>query len=186
MEKELNDLTNEELWQLFPVILEEHNGAWPSDYQSEKELLSHTLDMEKIVSVNHIGSTAIPGIKAKPTIDILIEIADDYNKDKLIAAMQSAGYLCSPQPQKPAPHLMFLKGYTLQGFAAKVYHTHIRYRGDWDELYFKDYLIVHPEAAKAYEELKISLLEKFRNDRDAYTDSKGDFIKGIVEKARKE
>jgi GrpB-like predicted nucleotidyltransferase (UPF0157 family) len=84
----------------------------------------------------------------------------------------------------PPPHLMFLKGYLSNGFADKVYHIHVRYPGDWDELQFRDYLIAHPEAAAEYADLKRSLFKNFEHDRDGYTGAKGDFVKGIMKKAR--
>jgi SAM-dependent methyltransferase len=79
---------------------------------------------------------------------------------------------------------MFLKGYTSAGFAEKVYHIHVRYPGDWDEMYFRDYLILHPEAAAAYATLKRQLQEQFAYDRDGYTDAKGAFIKDVTKRAR--
>ncbi len=68
-------------------------------------------------------------------------------------------------------------GYTEEGFADKVYHLHLRYEGDHDELYFRDYLNEHPQVAKEYELLKLQLWAKFEHNRDAYTDSKSEFIR---------
>ena len=75
--------------------------------------------------------------------------------------------------------MTFVKGYTDQGFKGQTYHIHIRYKGDWDEIRFRDYLINHKEAAKEYESIKLKLAEKYKNDREAYTNSKTDFIKNI-------
>lgn len=72
--KDLNEMSNEELWLLFPIILSPHNPEWPRRYETEKELLIKTIGAENIVRINHIGSTAVPGLTAKPTIDILLEI----------------------------------------------------------------------------------------------------------------
>ena len=80
--------------------------------------------------------------------------------------------------------LSFNKGYTENGFAERVFHLHLRYAGDNDELYFRDYLIEHPEAAKAYEKLKLSLWKKYEHNRDAYTNAKTEFVKEYTEKAR--
>jgi len=82
--------------------------------------------------------------------------------------------------------MMFMKGYTPQGFKGQAFHIHIRYRGDWDELYFRDYLLTHPEIAVEYGELKSELQKKYEHDRDAYTDAKTDFIKRITKLARAE
>jgi GrpB-like predicted nucleotidyltransferase (UPF0157 family) len=81
---------------------------------------------------------------------------------------------------------MFLKGYLPDGFAEKVYHIHVRYPGDYDELYFRKYLIAHPEAAAEYAALKYDLHTNFRHDRDGYTIAKTAFIREVTQKARKE
>ena len=80
--------------------------------------------------------------------------------------------------------VMFLKGYLSGGFADKVYHTHVRHPSGWDELYFRVYLISHPEAAAEYADLKRSLFKDYEHNRDGYTAAKGAFIKKITEKAR--
>ena len=69
------------------------------------------------------------------------------------------------------------KGYTEDGFAEKVFHIHIRLKGDIDEVYFKDYLIAHHQVAKEYENLKLKLWEEYEYNRDAYTDAKTSFVK---------
>ena len=69
------------------------------------------------------------------------------------------------------------KGYTKEGFADKVYHIHLRYAGDNDELYFRDYLNEHPQIAREYEALKLDLWKRYEHNRDAYTDARTDFIR---------
>ncbi|MDU1891462.1 MAG: GrpB family protein [Dysgonomonas sp.] len=183
MNKPLNEMSNEELWQLFPIILSEHKAYWKEYYIAEKEFLENLIG-NNIEAIHHIGSTAIPNLTAKPTIDILIEISDNTDIPGLIRKMEINGYIYSPQPDKPAPHLMFLKGYTSTGFASKVFHIHIRYKGDWDELHFRDYLLSHPEAVKEYVMLKQKLKEQYEHDRDGYTMAKTDFIRRITDLAR--
>lgn len=80
--------------------------------------------------------------------------------------------------------MMFLKGYTPEGFKGQAYHVHVRYRGDGDELYFRDYLLAHPETAKEYGELKLKLKKQYEHDRDGYTDAKTDFIQRIINLAK--
>lgn len=65
-------------------------------------------------------------------------------------------------PEKPAPHMIFVKGYTINGFEGQVFHNLVRYKIDWDEIYFRDYLIKHPEIAKEYETLKIMLSKDYK------------------------
>ena len=82
--------------------------------------------------------------------------------------------------------MMFIKGYTEKGFKGQVFHAHVRYDGDWDELYFRDYLLTHPETAAEYGRLKMKIKQKYEYHRDAYTDAKTDFIQKIVKLARTE
>lgn len=182
--KSLDGMTNEELWQLFPIILSEYQDSWREDYKAESKNLESYIGVNNIVRINHIGSTAVPGLLAKPTIDILVEINNNSNLGELVRSMESAGYIYSPQPNNPAPHMMFMKGYTPEGFKPPVFHIHVRYPGDWDEIYFRDYLRLHPEAVKEYGELKLRLKEKFEHDRDGYTAAKTGFIIRIVNLAK--
>ena len=94
------------------------------------------------------------------------------------------GWTLMKSQMTPFLSYVFNKGYTKHGFAEKVYHLHMRSAGDWDELYFKDYLIEHPEVANAYSHLKQSLLLSYKHNRDGYTDAKTEFIKHFTGKAR--
>ncbi len=179
-------MTNEELWQLFPIIVTTYNPEWPGCYEKEKQFLIKLIGMENIVHINHIGSTAVPGLVAKPTIDILLEIIQNTDLERLIRLLEESGYIYSPQPNNPAPHMMFMKGYTPEGFKGQAFHLHVRYSGDWNEIYFRDFLRCHPEDAKEYGDLKLSLKEQFENDRDGYTQAKSKFIKRITELGRKQ
>ena len=186
MAKPLEEMNTQELGQLFPIILMEYNPEWLKLYLSEKELIERTIDIYSIVRIQHIGSTSVPGICAKPTIDILLEIIDDMDVAMLIQKFHEIGYFHSRQPDKPAPHLMFMKGYTPRGFEGQAYHVHVRYSGDWDELYFRDYLIHHPDTAQKYVNMKRELKKQFEHDREAYTLGKSEFIKAVTQHARKE
>ena len=186
MNNPLQKMTNEELWAQFPIILSEHRAEWTKFYEQEKDTIISALGTKNISRINHIGSTSVPGLIAKPTIDILLEIPTDADIPSLTAALISAGYICNTQPNNPAPHLMFMKGYTPQGFRGQAVHLHVRFPGDWDELYFRDYLRSHPETAKSYGKLKQNLQLRYEHDRDAYTEAKTDFIQEATRLARKE
>jgi GrpB-like predicted nucleotidyltransferase (UPF0157 family) len=82
--------------------------------------------------------------------------------------------------------MMFMKGYTEHGFDGQVYHLHVRYYGDWNELYFRDYLMLHEETAREYAVLKHELSAKLEHDREAYAGGKTEFIRRINDKGRKE
>jgi len=183
--KSLNDFTIAELGQLFPIIISDYSNNWPDLYALESKIVTDSFLKTEIVRIDHIGSTAIPGLKAKPTIDILLQVTEQIDIQNLKDIFKSIGYEVNNHPENPAPHLTFVKGYTNQGVKGQIYHVHVRYRGDWDEIRFKDYLIKHNDIAKEYECLKLELAEKYKNDREAYTDSKTEWIKKINNLTRK-
>lgn len=184
MNKPLGEMTNEELWMLFPIVLTEYNLDWPLWYEKEKQVIADALGENNIVRIHHYGSTSVPGLTAKPTVDILLEICKGTDIEVLISALEQTGYITSPQPDNPPPHLLFMKGYTPAGFAEKVFHLHVRFPGDWKELYFRDWLREHLETANEYAMLKLSFADQFRHNRDGYTEAKGAFISAVTEKAR--
>lgn len=186
MAKQLENMSQAELNKLFPIIIKEHDQKWNDLYLNEKKTIECAVGQVNIVRINHIGSTYVPGLYAKPTIDILVEIKKRTDDNDIIASLNNVDYRYSHQPDNPAPHMMFMKGYTENGFEGQAYHVHVRYSGDWHELYFRDYLCAHPEAAQEYGELKKSLKEKYKYDREAYTLGKTNFIRYITEQARKE
>jgi len=184
MTKDLNELTVAELGQLFPIILTDYDTKWVELYQLEKQCIYASVDPEQIVSIEHIGSTAVPGLFAKPTIDILIEIQDYTDLDLIKGDLIKIGYEFIPKPENPPPHMMFAKGYTQKGISGQTFHIHVRYKGDWDELVFRNYLKSNPETALDYADLKRALANKYKNDREKYTEYKTVFIKRIVQLAR--
>jgi GrpB-like predicted nucleotidyltransferase (UPF0157 family) len=91
------------------------------------------------------------------------------------------GWRCMSQETK---RMSLNLGYTEAGFAEKVYHLHLRFAGDNEELYFRDYLKEHSAAAKEYETLKLALWKRHEHNRDAYTFAKTEFVRQITEKAK--
>ena len=180
MGKNLNEMTLEELWELFPIVLVGHNPSWKEWADSETASLSVLLARFS-PTCSHIGSTAIPAIKAKPIIDILVEVQTTVNWDNIRTTLENNGYICMSAGERK---MSFNKGYTPAGYAEKVFHIHIRNTGDNDEVYFRDYLNSHPDTAKEYENLKLSLLPAYTHNRDGYTEAKTEFVKKITEKAR--
>jgi GrpB-like predicted nucleotidyltransferase (UPF0157 family) len=184
MIKDLNKLTVAELGQLFPIIMTDYDPKWVELFQSEKQCIIATVDPKQIVSIEHVGSTSVRGLFAKPTIDILIEIQDYSDLDLIKRNLKKIGYEFIPKSENPPPHMMFAKGYSQKGISEQTFHIHIRYKGDWDEIVFRDYLISNPAAALDYADLKRVLADKYVNDREKYTENKTDFIKRIVRLAR--
>jgi GrpB-like predicted nucleotidyltransferase (UPF0157 family) len=181
MKMQLDQMTNEELGKLFPIIILESNPDWIKLFQLEKNVIEKVFGKNDIVRIEHIGSTAIPDLKSKPTIDILLEVPESLDNDIIINRLIKLKYQFIPKPENPAPHMMFVKGYTTTGFQGQAYHIHVRYNGDWDEIYFRDYLKQNPSIAKEYGELKMLLAREYGNDRDLYTDKKSDFVRRITE-----
>ena len=183
----LEEMTQKERSLLFPIILQEHNPAWAKWFTEEKANLERHIGAGNIFRITHIGSTAVPGLLAKPTVDILVEINVDANIEKLKAALPYPEYIQMPESDKadvPPLYLMFVKGYLPEGFAEKVYHIHMRYPGDWGEVHFRDYLTAHPEDANAYATLKRKLKTQFEHDRDGYTNAKSEFVKAATKRER--
>ena len=170
-----------ELWQLFPIILSPWSPLWEVWAKEEIHNLSALL-AEYSPIISHIGSTAIPGIQAKPIIDILVEIEPAVDRQRLKRLMERAGYICMSEAED---RFSFNKGYTPEGYADRAFHIHFHHRGDNDEIAFRDYLIAHTETAKEYEQLKCSLLPAYKNNRDGYTQAKTSFVRHVLELSRR-
>ena len=182
MRKKLSEMTIEELWDLFPIFLVEHRERWTDDYKEvETELLNLLKDCG-YSRINHIGSTAISNIWAKNIIDVLVEIPTGKNIENVAEIMKQNGFIVMSADSR---RISLNKGYTEDGFADKVYHIHLRYVGDNDEIYFRDYLNEYADIAKEYEALKLNLWKQYEHNRDAYTEAKTDFIKQWTMEARR-
>lgn len=174
MNRDLTQMSLAELWELFPIALVAPRPEWQLNYNEMEVRLRHLLEPFDIVRISHIGSTAIPRIHAKDIVDILVEAAPQSDLDLIAAVLEKDGFLLMSRMES---RVSLNLGYTPDGFADKVYHVHLRYEGDHDELYFRDYLIDHPDVAHDYEQLKLDLWHSYEYDRDAYTAAKGDFIR---------
>ena len=183
MWKELSEMTLEELWELFPIFLVEHTDQWADDYREMEISLQNLFVGCPVHRISHIGSTAIKGIWAKDIVDVLLEIPESRSLKDMARILEQNGFTVM---SVGAARISLNKGYTPNGFADKVYHIHLRYAGDNDELYFRDYLNDHPNVAKEYEALKFRLWKQYEHDRDAYTDAKTGFISKWTAEARKE
>lgn len=183
MQKELSEMSLEELWRLFPIILRDHNPECINWYKEEEKRLQNLLNKIDIARINHIGSTAVNGLIAKPTVDILLELKSNADVELLSKLLKQDCWILM-HSEKDKLNLIFNKGYTEHGFAEKVYHLHVRYHEDWDELYFRDYLIAHGDIASEYALLKLTLKIQYEHNRDAYTSGKSSFIAECTQKAR--
>ncbi len=181
MGKKLSEMTLKELWMLFPIRLTEHNSEWENQYEKMSAYLEKQLSSCHVVRISHIGSTAIKYIWAKPIVDILIEIASNERIAVVAKIIENSGFT---KMSESAGRVSFNSGYTDSGFAEQVYHLHLRYAGDNDELYFRDYLNDNPDIAGEYQQLKLGLWHKYEHDRDAYTEAKTEFVKKYTAEAK--
>ncbi|MGP4071156.1 GrpB family protein [Piscibacillus sp. B03] len=166
------------------VKLVPHNPEWTTNYQQEKALLE-SLVGEYIVGIEHIGSTAINGIKAKPIIDIMIGLQPlDNARDLELRTMQE-GHYYRLQKQQLEGKVVFAKFPEIhEGNAMKTHFLHVvEYDGDWwhEHIQFRDRLNNNLELAKEYEQLKLNLAEQHSNDVKSYTDQKLEFVKSIID-----
>ncbi len=175
----LEDMRLEKLWELFPIIFTDNTDNFKDIYLKEEKILKSLLG-NYITRISHIGSTAIRNIKTKPIIDILIEINFD-NKEIVKDILFNNDYILMSES---ARKISFNKGYTINGYADKVFHIHIKKYGDCDELYFRDYLNENQRKAIEYEKLKLELCNKCKPNRDLYTAGKKKFVEEIVNLAR--
>ena len=183
MGKDLSELSLEELWELFPIFLVTHDDRWKDNFNEIEKTLTGLLSDQPAIRISHIGSTAIQGIYAKNIVDVMVEIPQSaYMKDMAQILEQNGFTIMSSEVNR----ISLNKGYTSNRFADKVYHIHLRYAGDDDELYFRDYLNEHPDVAREYESLKLRLWKKYEHNRDAYTTAKTAFISEWTAIARKE
>ena len=180
MSKKLSEMTLEELWQLFPIILTEPQPQWAEWYTAKAHELRASFPECR---VHHIGSTAIHCIWAKPIIDILMEVPAEIALHDCKQVLCQSGWICMAQSEHK---LSFNQGYTENGFDERVYHLHLRHAGDHDELYFRDYLNAHPDAAQEYQQLKLNLWKQFEHDRDGYTAAKAEFVQHYTQLAKLE
>ena len=183
MGKELSEMSMEELWELFPIFLVAHDDRWKDSFNEIEQTLTGLLADQPVVRISHIGSTAIQGIWAKNIVDVMVEIPQSADMEDVAYILEQNGFIIMSSDAK---RISLNKGYTENGFADKVYHIHLRYTGDNDELYFRDYLNEHSDVAKEYEALKLRLWKQYEHNRDAYTDAKTDFISKWTAVARKD
>lgn len=156
-----------------PIEIVEYDPAWPDSYRAEYERLAHLLPS---VPVQHIGSTSVPGLAAKPVID-MIALVDDL--DAGVAAAVRAGYTLPLQFNADLVHRRFL---CYPSVSHRTHHLHLVDRREDIErcLRFRDLLLRDRELAEEYAALKRSLAARFREDREGYTEAKGAFIEGCV------
>lgn len=187
MAKKIEDLTKKEWDTLFPIELVDRNPDWGRIYEREKLKIEEKIG-DRIIRIEHVGSTAIPHIRAKPYIDITIEISKaDLFSQQLIAGLTNLGYHFFRQVGKGIDYMVFVKGYDLTGKKEQIFHVHMCPSGHemLNQITFRDFLRKNPGRAREYEQLKIGLASKFKNDRVGYRVAKDGFIADTINMSEK-
>ena len=159
------------------IEIVEYNPEWPLAFEREAAAILKACH-PWVIEVHHVGSTAVPGLAAKPVLDIMPVAAGPAEAFEAVSRMTALGYRCLGEYGIPG-RLYFEK--TVDG--REVAHAHmfpVGHPAIRTHLAFRDYLRTHPDAARDYERLKRDLAAKHRNDREAYTDAKAAFIEGII------
>lgn len=163
------------------VVMVPHNPNWTRQFEQESQAIRGAI-ADNLVSIHHIGSTAIPAIHAKPIIDILAEAAKIDQIDVQAPILATLAY--EPMGEFGIPGRRYFRKHNAAG--DRTYHLHIFQAGSaaiQRHLCFRDYLIAHPDAAQAYSQLKQRLAAAYPTDIEAYMDGKDSFIKAMEQKA---
>lgn len=166
------------------VKLLPYDKDWKHQFEQEKQLLLQTFG-NKIVAIEHIGSTSIPGAWAKPIIDINVAIESLGDAPKFVKDLENLGYtnmsnrwfsdryFFLKEPEKSQTHhLNLVEPSSETAWAAPVL--------------FRDYLIAHPEELQEYNDLKKDLAKRYKSEREKYTEAKSNFVINVLQKARNE
>jgi GrpB-like predicted nucleotidyltransferase (UPF0157 family) len=168
-----------------------YDRRWPEMFRLEKDHLLSCLPNDLIRRVEHFGSTAVPGLAAKPVVDVLVEVADlQATRDRIAPVLEAQGYDYFWRPTHgddgPPFYAWFIK--RDPGTGVRTHHIHMVEAGfveHWDRLLFRDYLVAHPKVALEYQRLKLHLASAHPHDRVAYTKGKTEFVVRVTEEARR-
>ncbi|MCE5293101.1 MAG: GrpB family protein [Chlamydiales bacterium] len=156
-----------------------YNPNWPRSYEVEAEKIKGALG-KNCVTIYHIGSTSVPGLAAKPIIDIMVVVKDIFDVDANLLELEDLGYIAKGENGIPFRRF-FHKGIDLH-----THHIHIYEEGSPEierYLHFKNYLKANPDVSQEYESLKVFLAKQYPHDLTAYSNGKDAFIHEIDQKA---
>jgi GrpB-like predicted nucleotidyltransferase (UPF0157 family) len=164
------------------IVVIDYDPNWPSLYEQEKDRIAAALG-EGVVQIEHIGSTSVPGLAAKPIIDIAVGVADFEEARAYVPIIESLGYTYEPGFEADLPERRFF----WKGLPSRhTYHIHMAEPGslEWIKpILFRDYLRAHPAEARQYQALKRKLALRYGSDMEAYVKGKTEFVRSILSKA---
>lgn len=164
------------------IYLADYDPAWPAKFEETQAWLREGLGSDIALRIEHYGSTAIPGMPAKPIIDVLVEIP----------SADAARKRCIPFFNKPeceywlcSDHVYFMIREKPMG--TRTHHIHMAPAGHqlWEGIPFRDYLRTHPDDAARYAALKHDLADRYSNEREKYTDAKHEFVMEVLGKVER-
>ena len=161
------------------IALSAYDPSWPGLFAAERERLLARFP-SALIAVEHIGSTAVPGLGAKPIIDMLAGVSSLAEADALVELLCRSGYTTSAEFNATLPESRWLMRWA---DGHRTHHLHLAIHGGpfWEKrLRFRDALRASPELAARYLLLKTELASKYRTDREAYTDAKNEFVRSVV------
>jgi GrpB-like predicted nucleotidyltransferase (UPF0157 family) len=158
-----------------------HDPQWRQEFQQEAEQITVTLG-SAVVTVHHMGSTAIPTVYAKPVIDLLLVVQSVAALDEKQPAMEALGYEALGEFGIPGRRY-FRRNNALGDRTHQVHAFETGSPQITRHLAFRDYIIAHPETAQEYSDLKRELAAQYPNDIEAYMDGKDEFIQEIDRRA---
>jgi len=166
------------------VRLVDYDQGWPAKYAAEAARVLVALPAGLVCAVEHFGSTAIPGMAAKPIIDILVAVRSvEDARERAVGPMEALGYAYwADNPKRD--RLFFVKGLPPSA-PHRTHHVHMTEQDGemWRRLLFRDYLRAHPDEAARYAALKWDLAAKHRTDREVYTAAKSAYVDAVIAKA---
>jgi GrpB-like predicted nucleotidyltransferase (UPF0157 family) len=166
-----------------PIEVVDYDPSWPRRYEEERDRIAAALG-DAVVAIEHVGGTAVPGLPAKPVIDIMVGVPDIERAGQAVAGLINLGYQYVPELESQLPERRYFRRGT-----PETHHVHMVTMGSdfWEEhVLFRDYLRSNPQAAEEYGKLKRGLASRFRFDRDAYRAGKVPFIDTVVDAARRQ
>jgi GrpB-like predicted nucleotidyltransferase (UPF0157 family) len=165
------------------ISLVPYDPEWPNLFQSEREFLNRTLPKSLIGRIEHFGSTAVPGLLAKPIIDILVEVSSlAETRERIVPLLEAQGYDYFWRLDCTPSYAWFIK----RKEGRRTHHIHMVEPNSvlWERLYFRDYLKEFADEARRYADLKQSLATKYARDRVSYSEGKSEYVISTTEKAK--
>ncbi|MDQ3822571.1 MAG: GrpB family protein [Actinomycetota bacterium] len=167
--------------ELAPVVVSEYDDEWPRLFARIAEPVRRALG-DVAAAVEHVGSTAVPGLAAKPVIDVDVVVRSAADVPVAVERLRGLGYVYQGDKGIPGREAF------ARPRGAPRHHLYVVVAGSAphaDHLAFRDYLREHPDVAREYAALKRELANRHAGDREAYTDAKADFVARVLAAARR-